>query len=75
MTLTDLLTFACGVNVAVHVTPPSVERTVVSVPLAIVRSVLSKPDTASENVIVTKDVLPRVSVPSATTIVAVGREV
>ncbi len=47
---------ASGVSVAVQVMPPSAELTVLSVPLAIVRSTLAKPVTASENVIVTSEV-------------------
>ena len=64
---------AVGVNVAVHVTPPSEELTAVNVPLAMVRSALVKPVTASEKVIVTKEVSPIRRALSATTIVAVGR--
>ena len=62
-----------GVNVAVHVTPPSAELTADNVPLAIVRSALVKPVTASEKVIVTELVSPLDRELSATTIVAVGR--
>ncbi|MOA55737.1 hypothetical protein D3C78_1795790 [compost metagenome] len=43
-----------------------------SVPLLMVKSLLSKPLTASENVIVTCEVSPICSALSATTIVAVG---
>ncbi|MNY66314.1 hypothetical protein D3C86_2037190 [compost metagenome] len=63
---------AVGVKVAVQVMPPSPLLTAVNVPLAIVRSALVRPVTASEKVIVTKDVSPMLSVASATTIVAVG---
>src|ERR1700710_619410 len=63
---------AIGVNVAVQVIPPSLELTAVRVPLAIVRSALVNPVTASENVTVTSDVSPTAGVVSATTIVAVG---
>src|SRR5947199_70070 len=62
--------FAVGVRVAVQVTPPSVEATPVRVPLATDRSLLSKPLTASEKVIVTSEVSPACSALSATTIVA-----
>ena len=64
--------FAEGVNVAVHVMPPSAELTEDNVPLAIERSALVKPVTASENVIVTSDVSPAFKAVSATMIVAVG---
>ena len=72
MTLDAASTFAAGVSVAVHVTPPSTEPTADNVPLAIVRSALVKPVTASEKVIVTKLVAPLVRELTATTIVAVG---
>ncbi|MNO08745.1 hypothetical protein D3C81_2315670 [compost metagenome] len=62
-------------NVAVHVTPPSDELTLLIVPFAIVRSAFVKPLTASEKVIVTSDVSPAASDVSATTMVAVGRNV
>ena len=62
-----------GVNVAVHVTPPSAELTADNVPLAIKRSALVKPVTASEKVIVTELVSPMDRELSATTILAVGR--
>src|SRR5438094_2454655 len=61
--------FAVGVRVAVQVTPPSVEATPVRVPLATDRSLLSKPLTASEKVIVTSEVSPACSALSATTTV------
>ena len=47
-----------GVNVAVQVTPPSLLLTAVNVPLAIVRSALVKPVTASQKVMVTSEVSP-----------------
>ena len=46
-----------------------------SVPLAMVRSALVKPVTASEKVMVTSEVSPTFSAVSATTMVAVGRTV
>ena len=52
---------AVGVKVAVQVMPPFTEATAVSAPLAIVRSVLVKPVTASLKVIVTSDVSPAFS--------------
>ena len=73
MTFVASLTLAVGVSVAVQVVPPSADATAVRVPLAIVRSALSKPVTASENVIVTRDVSPIVRLLSATTMPAVGR--
>ena len=63
---------AVGVKVAVQVTPPSLELTVLSVPPSTVRSLLSKPVTASENVTVTSEVSPMVSALSATMTVALG---
>ena len=64
---------AVGVSVAVHVIPPSAELTADNVPLAIKRSLLAKPVTASEKVIVTREVSPMIRELSATTIAAVGR--
>ncbi len=64
-----------GVNVADHVVPPSLELTALSVPLAIVRSALVKPVTASEKVMVTSEVSPIFRAVSASTTVAVGRAV
>ncbi|MNW14090.1 hypothetical protein D3C71_2122170 [compost metagenome] len=64
-----------GVKVAVQVTPPSLLLTAVSVPLAMVRSALVKPLTASLKVIVTSEVSPILSAVSDTTMVAVGRTV
>ena len=66
---------AVGVKVAVQVTPLSAEDTVLSVPLARARSVLSKPVTASLKVIVTRLVSPALSALSASTMAAVGRSV
>ena len=62
-----------GVNVAVQVMPPSDELTELSMPLAIVRSALVKPVTASLKVKVTSEVSPAAKAVSATTMVAVGR--
>ena len=64
-----------GVNVAVQVIPPSLLLTALKVPLAIVKSALLKPTTASLKVIVTNEVSPAINVLSATTMVAVGRTV
>ena len=55
--------------------PPSLLLTAVRVPLAMVRSALVKPVTASVKVIVTSEVSPMLSAVSATTMVAVGRTV
>ncbi|MNG24473.1 hypothetical protein D3C84_1092010 [compost metagenome] len=75
MTLVALMMPAVGVNVAVQVIPPSLLLTEVNVPLAMLRSALVKPVTASEKVMVTSEVSPAVSAVSASTIVAVGRSV
>ena len=64
-----------GVKVAVQVRPPSAVLSAVSVPLAIVRSALLRPVTASLNVMVTKLVSPACRAVSATTMVALGRSV
>ncbi|MOA44415.1 hypothetical protein D3C78_1666920 [compost metagenome] len=55
--------------------PPSLLLTAVSVPLAIVRSALVRPVTASLKVMVTSEVSPTLNALSATTMVAVGRTV
>ena len=52
---------AVGVKVAVQVVPPSAEDTALRVPLAMVRSALLKPLTASEKVMVTPEVSPAAS--------------
>ncbi|MNV39334.1 hypothetical protein D3C71_1309100 [compost metagenome] len=62
-----------GVKVAVQVTPPSADDTALSVPLAMLRSALVKPVTASLKVMVTSVVSPIASALSAITMVAVGR--
>ena len=67
------LTPTFGVKVAVQVMPPSALDTAVNVPLAIVRSALVKPLTASLNVMVTNEVSPIFSAVSAIAMVAVGR--
>ncbi len=64
-----------GVKVPVQVMPPSLVVMLLRVPLATVKSLLSKLATASENVSVTRDVSPAFKAVSATTIVAVGRAV
>ncbi|MNC04048.1 hypothetical protein D3C75_514770 [compost metagenome] len=69
------LTLAVGVKVAVQVMPPSLLLTAVSVPLAIVRSALVNPLTASLKVMVTSEVSPMLRLVSVTTMVAVGRTV
>ncbi|RMS19478.1 hypothetical protein ALP75_205129 [Pseudomonas syringae pv. actinidiae] len=66
---------AVGVRVAVQVTPPSLLLTALRVPLAMFKSALVKPLTASLKVIVTSEVSPTASALSATTMVAVGRSV
>ncbi|MNZ89063.1 hypothetical protein D3C78_1079670 [compost metagenome] len=63
---------AVGVSVAVQVLPPSLLLRALKVPLATVRSLLVKPLTASEKVIVTWLVWPIPSSVLATTMVAVG---
>ena len=68
-------TLELGVKVAVQVMPPSEEETLLSVPLAMLRSALVKPVTASLKVMVTRDVSPSFKAVSATTMVAVGRAV
>ena len=73
MRLLVSVVLAVGVKVAVQVMPPFTEATAVSAPLAIVRSALVKPVTASLKVIVTSDVSPTFSAVAVTTIVAVGR--
>ena len=72
MTLPAAAVVAAGVSVAVQVMPPSLELTLLSVPLPTVRSALVKPVTASLKVKVTIEVSPMVSKLSATTMVAVG---
>ena len=67
--------FTPGVKVAVQVMPPSALLTSVRVPLAIVRSSLARPVTASLKVMVTRLVSPARRAVSATTMVAVGRSV
>ncbi|MNK79826.1 hypothetical protein D3C87_995040 [compost metagenome] len=66
---------AVGVSVAVQVMPPSLDATLLKVPLAMVRSALLKPLTASLKVMVTVEVSPALSAVSATTMVAVGTSV
>ncbi|RMS19479.1 hypothetical protein ALP75_202708 [Pseudomonas syringae pv. actinidiae] len=66
-------TLAPGVKVAVQVMPPSPLLTALSVPFGTLRSLLSKPLTASLNVMVTSEVSPTLRALSATTILAVGR--
>ena len=75
MRLVVSVMLALGVNVPVQVIPPSLLVTALNVPLAIVRSALVKPVTASLKVNVTSDVSPIFSAESATTMVAVGRAV
>ena len=64
---------AVGVKVAVQVIPPSLLLTVLRMPLATLRSLLSNPVTASLKVIVTSEVSPALNTGSATTMLAVGR--
>ncbi len=63
-----------GVNVAVQ-TMLLLVVTVLRVPLTTVRSALVKPDTASLKVMVTCEVSPMLRALSASTMVAVGRDV
>ncbi|MOA62922.1 hypothetical protein D3C78_1884830 [compost metagenome] len=62
-------------KVAVQVMPPSLLLTALNVPLAMVRSALVKPVTASLKVMVTSEVSPIFSLGSATMMVAVGTTV
>ena len=62
-----------GVKVAAQVVPPSLELTLPKVPLAMVRSALLKPVTASLKVKVAVAVSPTRSAVSFSEIVAVGR--
>ncbi|MNG22296.1 hypothetical protein D3C84_1067650 [compost metagenome] len=64
-----------GVKVPVQVMPPSPLLTEDKVPLAIVRSVLVKPVTASLKVMVTSEVSPILRAVSVNTMPAVGRAV
>ena len=73
MRLVAEVVLALGVSVAVQVTPLSLELTDDSVPLAMVRSALVKPLTASEKVKVTSEVSPIDSASSVTTMLTVGR--
>ncbi|MOA27260.1 hypothetical protein D3C78_1481240 [compost metagenome] len=75
ITLLESFTPTVGVKVAVQVMPPSLLFTEVKVPLAMLRSALVKPVTASEKVMVTSEVSPALRVASARTMVAVGRTV
>ena len=68
------VTPAFGVKVAVQVMPPSDELTELSMPLAIVRSALVKPLTASLKIKVTSEVSPTVRALSATMMVAAGND-
>ena len=71
-TLVASVTEIVGVKVAVQTVPPSVLPTAVKVPLAMVRSSLVNPVTASLKVNVTKDVSPARSAASETTMPTVG---
>ena len=75
MTLAGWLTPALAVRVAVQVIPPSLLVRALSVALAMVRSALSKPVTASLKVMVTKEVPSTASAVSLTTMLALGRTV
>ncbi|MNI73723.1 hypothetical protein D3C73_1297500 [compost metagenome] len=75
MALVASITFISGVNVAVHVIPPSEELRSLNVPFSAVRSSSVKPLTASENVNVTAEVSPIFRIVSVTTMVAAGRTV
>ncbi|MNM42278.1 hypothetical protein D3C76_534760 [compost metagenome] len=67
------VTAAVGVKVAVQVRPPSLLLNPLKVPLATLRSALSRPMTASLKVMVTRVVSPGRRSVSAMTMVAVGR--
>ncbi len=73
MRLVVSVVLALGVKVAVQVMPPSRLLTALSVPLAMLRSALLNPTTASEKVMVTSEVSPIFSESLAITTVAVGR--
>ena len=73
MTLVASLTPAVGVSVAVNVKLPSLDETVLRVPLSIAKSLLLKPLTGSLNVKVTNEVSPISNAASATTMATVGR--
>ncbi len=64
---------ARGVSVAVQVMPPSLDCAGDRLPPVTLRSVLVKSFTASLKVMVTSDICPALSVPSTTTMPAVGR--
>ncbi|MNM42277.1 hypothetical protein D3C81_531090 [compost metagenome] len=66
------VTFEVGVKAAVQVMPPSLLLTALNVPLAMVRSALLKPLTASLKVMVTRVVSPALSALSAITMLALG---
>ena len=72
MVLVASSTALLGVKVAVHVTPPSLLLTVLSVPLGAVMSSLPKPVTASLKVKVTRLVSPTLSALSLKVIATVG---
>ena len=72
ITFVASVTEPVGVKVAVHVTPPFMLPTEERPPLAIVRSALLNPVTASLKVIVTVDVSPTDNAVSETTKPAVG---
>ena len=67
MALLASCTLVVGVKVAVQVTPPSAELTVLRVPFSTVMSALAKPVTASLKVKVTRLVSPERSAVSAST--------
>ena len=71
-TLPVLSTPAAGVKVPVQVTPPSLEPRPLTVPLPTLRSLLSKPLTASEKVMVTVALSSPSSSVSSMTMVALG---
>ncbi|MDT4838233.1 hypothetical protein FQZ97_719850 [compost metagenome] len=64
---------AVGVRVAVQVMPPSLELRLLRVPLATVKSAISRPLTASSKVMVTVLVSPAARAVSVSVMVAVGR--
>ena len=72
ITLVGSVMVFVGVNVAVHVVPPSLLLTVDSVPFATVRSALVNPVTGPLKVKVTKDVSAMLKALSETTMVTVG---
>ncbi len=73
MTLVASAMLALGVKVAVQVRPPSLVLSPLRLPLATLKSAMSRPVTARLKLMVTVVVSPMDKAVSATVIVAVGR--